>query len=313
MQTLPPDEVIIVDDYSEDNTLQLIEDFIDKHKLVNWLLIKSNENKGYKKSFFRAIMKTSGNIIFLCDHDDIWMPNKLELMSKIMEDNPKILALSSGFTKINHLDDVIDSKNNIFSTNHNLIRKKISKGVCSCISLNEVIIYNVSPGCTSAFDSTLKESLIRVQGTDYDLIHDWKINIIAASMGGLYFLNEPTILYRIHSNNAIGLERNFKTERRIHLYKNALEERKYMKNILEKLKESRNINKKKEIEKSLKQIDLISNSLLERIGALSDQSFLRLFIILFKYRLLNNRMIESWLMDIFIVYISKRNNQKGLN
>lgn len=312
-QTLLPDEVIIVDDFSEDNTLEIVEEFIDKHKLENWVLIKSDVNKGYKSSFFKAIKETKGDIIFLCDHDDIWMPDKLKIMSGIMEDNLGILVLNSGFTKINHLGEVIKSKNNIFSTNHNLIRKKIKVGSCSCISLNEVISYNISPGCTSAFNKIIKGKLEKLQGPEYDLVHDWKINIIGATMGGLFFLNEVTTLYRLHSNNAIGLKRNYESERRIYLYKSALEERIYMANIIGKLKGSHNIFKEKEMEKSIKQIDLISKSLIERINALNKRSFLRLFTILFKYKLLKNRMIESWLMDIFIVYMSKRNNQKGLN
>ena len=46
-----------------------------------------------------------------------------------------------------------------------------------------------------------------VQNTRYELPHDWELNIIADEKGGLYFLNEPLIDYRIHGGNAIGLSK----------------------------------------------------------------------------------------------------------
>ena len=83
--------------------MKIVENFIKINNLYNWTLFKSNMNEGFIKTFNKAISKTSGDIIFLCDQDDIWKENKIEIMSNIMNDK-NILALSCSFTKIDSND-----------------------------------------------------------------------------------------------------------------------------------------------------------------------------------------------------------------
>ena len=70
----PNDEIIIVDDFSKDNSVELISNYKDPRIK----LIKNKSNIGYIKTFEKAINLSKNDIIFLSDQDDIWENNKVE-------------------------------------------------------------------------------------------------------------------------------------------------------------------------------------------------------------------------------------------
>lgn len=97
-QSLQPDEVIITDDKSTDETATIIKDYIKQYKLDNWKLSINEENKGFRKNFMDSIRECSGEYLFLCDQDDIWNQDKISSMTKAMDENPKIDLLVSSLT-----------------------------------------------------------------------------------------------------------------------------------------------------------------------------------------------------------------------
>lgn len=299
-QSKKPDEIVIVDDCSTDNTTLMIKKFIKDNKLEKWQLYLLEENIGYKKAFQIAIKKTKGDVIFLCDHDDIWLNNKLELMSGCMKRNSKILALNSSFIKIDDIGNKILSKNYLFSSNNNLIRKRINKDACIKLDIERLVSYNISPGCTLAFRSNLIEILGKLENDDYDLVHDWKINVIAAGKQGLYFLNTPTTLYRLHSNNTIGLQKKMTINARIIEYTKLLAERKYLTKIIEYQCKNPKVFEGVQRTTLLKTID-INESIEDRITKLKNVSFIKYLFLPIKHKALRGRMIESWLLDLYII------------
>lgn len=94
-QTELPDEVIICDDKSEDNTYEIVESYIADNELHNWKIIKNKENIGWKANFVKLITLATKDIVFLCDQDDIWKPKKIEIMKGILAENPDIKLLVS--------------------------------------------------------------------------------------------------------------------------------------------------------------------------------------------------------------------------
>ena len=62
-QTYPIDEVILIDDVSTDNSYELIHQYIDGYKLINWKLIKNENNLGYRKNFKKGLEIVDGDII----------------------------------------------------------------------------------------------------------------------------------------------------------------------------------------------------------------------------------------------------------
>ena len=88
-QTYLPHEIIISDDCSSDKTLQLLEKYKNNEK-INIKVYKNTENIGFTKNFEKAISKSSGDILFLSDQDDVWYKNKIEIIIKKFNTNPNI-------------------------------------------------------------------------------------------------------------------------------------------------------------------------------------------------------------------------------
>jgi len=88
-QTFIPSELVVADDGSSDATLALVRDFAEKAPFP--VRIIENQNRlGYRTNFMRAAAACTSELIAFCDQDDIWHPNKLEVVRRAFED-PKVL------------------------------------------------------------------------------------------------------------------------------------------------------------------------------------------------------------------------------
>ena len=198
-QTCPADEVIICDDCSKDHTAQLLKDFIKTNNLTNWVLHENEHNIGYIKNFYKAISKTTGDIIFLSDQDDIWNSEKIEFMSDIITNNPEIQMLNSSFSVINSADIEVNVSPAEIYPNPKGIRKRIHpKELLNC-SCAEILQGDISPGCSAVFTKNLKD--IYIKQSSRTIPHDYELNIIAGFINGLYLVDTETMKYRIHDNN----------------------------------------------------------------------------------------------------------------
>ncbi len=82
-QTYQNWEMIIVDDFSSDNSNEIIEKYLQKDNRIK--LIKLNRNSGAAISRNRAIEEAQGQYIAFLDSDDLWKPQKLEKQIKFMQ------------------------------------------------------------------------------------------------------------------------------------------------------------------------------------------------------------------------------------
>ena len=203
LQYIMPDEVVISDDASTDGTAEFVKEYIEKHSLFGWRLFENKENTGFKKNFLKALSLTSGDYIFLCDQDDIWQKDKTERALSVMEQNGDVLSLCTSFDYIDEKDAPLNIKNDENTSNHGLIGKKTDKGALVKIPFKAVLHSNIGPGCATVVRKELKEKFVNFSKSL--IAHDWELNLLAAKENGLYFLNEPLILYRIHSKNTLGL------------------------------------------------------------------------------------------------------------
>ena len=75
-QTRVPDEVLIFDDCSTDNTVTIVRNFIIENPSGNYRLFENKKNKGWRRNFMEGFADAQGDIIFPCDQDDIWLDRK---------------------------------------------------------------------------------------------------------------------------------------------------------------------------------------------------------------------------------------------
>lgn len=201
-QTKTIDEVIIVDDCSTDMSRDIINKYLHKYNLTNWKYILNSTTLGYKKNFRKGICIASGDIIFLCDQDDVWHLDKVEVMCGIMTDT-KILTLASSFNFINANGDKFDIKQEKGKSNNNLLQIDVKSDITK-IDLKVLLKTNFSQGCTMALKKQIKNEFLEYSNSKHP--HDWEINLLSAVHHGCYFLNKKLVDYRIHDRNTIGLD-----------------------------------------------------------------------------------------------------------
>ena len=91
-QTRQPDELIITDDCSTDESETIVREFA-KAAPFTVKFYRNKKNLGYCGNFNAALMKTSGDLVFLSDQDDVWFPDKIEHMVAVAECNPRALVV----------------------------------------------------------------------------------------------------------------------------------------------------------------------------------------------------------------------------
>lgn len=194
LQTRPVDEVIICDDGSSDATAEIVEKFIASRSLCNWHFSKNTENLGYSLNFFGCIEKASGDIIYLCDQDDVWYLTKNEYMTDIMEKDQSILMLSSGY-------DLIDKDGNIIKDKS--VRNVVGEngGNQIPISVKEQIGCSIIRGCASCFRAEIKKYLPKERFDNLLVGHDWLISIISSALGKNIIVEKVLGQYRCHGEN----------------------------------------------------------------------------------------------------------------
>lgn len=179
------DEIIISDDGSNDNTINIINSFNDKR-----IKIYDGPRNGVKQNFANAISKCTGSYIFLSDQDDIWMDNKVEIVLNNFE--------KENCSCIVHDCIVFDSNSNVILEDSFYKLRNSKKGIIKNIWKNSYI------GCCMAFKNEIKEYILPIPN-DIEM-HDQWIGIICEKYGKSIFINDKLIKYRRHENNVSELK-----------------------------------------------------------------------------------------------------------
>jgi glycosyltransferase involved in cell wall biosynthesis len=198
-QSIPANEIIICDDDSTDNTLQIIQEFSAK------LPIKFFQNKPALrtiKNFEYAISLCTGDIIFPCDQDDFWMPQKIEKMVQYLQENPdKEVVCSNARMVDEQLKDLGASLwDKVRLWEQQISDWKNGKAFDLLLQGNRVT------GCTLAMRYDFAKRAIPFP-TDIhpDFIHDGWIGILGALNNRIGLLDEALVLYRQHENQQVGI------------------------------------------------------------------------------------------------------------
>ncbi|SEK38964.1 Glycosyltransferase, GT2 family [Streptococcus equinus] len=191
-QTRMPDEVLICDDGSTDNSVEIVSNYLKKNNLKNWKIVENPYNKGYAKNFIDMIDDAKYEIVFLSDQDDIWKSDKIENMLSVMESNMQVDLLSGA-----NDFEVIEGKHSnveVMETNTMKFNGSVEK-----VKQNKKNMHIQRSGCLmcvrKSFFNTIKNYWI------LDWAHDdflWKYAMLNDSC---FYLHKLTITRRLHNNN----------------------------------------------------------------------------------------------------------------
>lgn len=185
--------ILVRDDGSSDNTINLIKECQKKYKNIE---MYEGNNIGYAKSFWNLINKCSEYDYYaFCDQDDFWLPQKLCKAIKNIEDNRE------------YDEQPILYTSNVIATDKNLV--KIEREFFNGRILNkyETFQKSILPGCTFVFDYNAIKVLKKYDG--YMESHDWLTYMIIRSFGKVIYDDKSYIYYRVHDYNTIGIESKF--------------------------------------------------------------------------------------------------------
>ncbi len=185
-QTYKPSQIIIVDDASSDDTLQVANNFAAHHPEV--MVVQNETRLGYIKNFEKGMLIATASYVALSDQDDIWMPHKLETLLANIGD--QMLAYSDS--------ELIDA-------NGQLLNQKMSS-IKNQLAYHTPIMYTIgawAPGHAMLFKKELVD-----KATPFPTLvtHDFWLGFVATCYSRVVYVNEPLVHYRQHTQNAIGAD-----------------------------------------------------------------------------------------------------------
>jgi glycosyltransferase involved in cell wall biosynthesis len=184
-QTYPNLEIIITDDASSDGTLAILQDFKNRYNNIKVLI--NPVNLGITSTFERSIKNCSGDYIAISDQDDIWDPNKVEILMKCLEN-----------------EDAIYSDSELVDKNGQSLHKLISSLV-NLKSFHTGTAYLVGvcpPGHTMLIQGDFAKYILPIPKS---ILYDRWISFCAAANNGIKFLDMPLVKYRQHETNSFGV------------------------------------------------------------------------------------------------------------
>lgn len=199
-QTRLPDELVIYDDCSKDETVEIIRKFAAVATFPVRIHI-NNTNLGTTKNFNNAINDCQGDIILLSDQDDIWMPEKLRMFESVFQ---KDAAIGLVFCDADLVDENLKF---LKRRNWESVRftSKLQNIFLAGDSFSILLYHNVISGCSMAFRAKYKNIILPIPENLNLIVHDHWIGLLLSSVAKIGLLKEPLVKYRQHPKQQIGV------------------------------------------------------------------------------------------------------------
>lgn len=198
-QTVSVDELVVCDDRSKDDTIEIIKSFAATSRFPVRIYV-NEQNLGSTKNFEKCLSLCEGDIIFLCDQDDRWRNDKVQKQVAFLNARPDLDAVFSDAQMIN--DDSEPTGRTIWQEiEFDHARQQIWKG-----GKPHEILFNgfVVTGATLAIRKSCLARLMPFPTHVQDLIHDAWIAVVLSLENKIDFIADTLISYRIHSSQQVG-------------------------------------------------------------------------------------------------------------
>ena len=202
-QSTRPDELVVSDDGSTDETLTVLERVVeawraeDAAHAVEVVVLRNATALGVTANFEQALAACSGDLIALSDQDDVWQPARLEIMVAEFKRRPELGLLHSDARLVDAagapLGQTLLAALGVSSSN----RAEVHDGGAFGVLLRRNIV-------TGATTILRREVVERSRPFPESWVHDEWLAMVAALTGEVDFLDETLVDYRQHSGNQIG-------------------------------------------------------------------------------------------------------------
>lgn len=182
-------EVVVTDDCSTDNTVPILEEYHQKYGLQ---YVVNEKNLGFTKNFEKTVSLCSGAFIALADQDDVWLPEKIE----ILQGGIGSYSLICSDAKL-----IDENGRLIFHSLKEYMKLPAQTGK----PFQLLLFHPFVTGCTVLIKRELLAKALPIP--EGGTFHDWWFALVASKLNGIRYLNKQLVLYRQHSSNLAGVIR----------------------------------------------------------------------------------------------------------
>jgi glycosyltransferase involved in cell wall biosynthesis len=194
-QSRRPDELVVFDDVSRDDTRSILKAFAD-HSEFPVRLFANKERLGAARNFQQAIQACEGEIIVLSDQDDVWRPHKLMSVVEAFRQHPDAVYAFSDAAMVDQ------SGKPLGQTFWEVVRLRQSIDAFSGARQVEILLrHNLIPGAALAFRASFREKLLPLPE---GWMHDYWIVLLGSILGSGTAVNEVLLDYRSHAAQVCG-------------------------------------------------------------------------------------------------------------
>jgi glycosyltransferase involved in cell wall biosynthesis len=192
-QTYKNIELIIVDDFSSDNSVSTIKEWLNSNRpYLRISFIEHKKNLGLCKTLNEAVVLADGNYLQLISCDDILLDDKIEKQMHLFLENKNLAIVYSDMI-------VIDSNGQQIEDSFFKLCSVETENLPRGYVYEEVLKDNVIPAPSMLID---KSKLKTIGMFDESLVfEDWDFILRATKIYEVDFIREPTVYYRILNNS----------------------------------------------------------------------------------------------------------------
>src|SRR6266540_466474 len=198
-QTRTPDELVLCDDASSDETLKIVERFARELPIfIRVVRVERNATtQGSTRNFCRAISQCTGDMIVLADQDDVWFPTKLAAIEESLHEQPRAAFC---FSDAEIVDAELKPLGYRLWEALGIDRAEQAKFRNGRAFESLLRRYRVT-GATMAFRSHYRHLVLPIPPS---WVHDAWIALILAAVAPCELIKEPLIQYRQHTGQQHG-------------------------------------------------------------------------------------------------------------
>ena len=201
-QTVLPDEIVVSDDGSKDRTVEIVQEIAGLCNSIHICVYTGNQRHGFAQNFEYAVKRCTGDLVFLCDQDDVWLPEKVAKMASVFAEH-------NNASCVFHNASSIDADGNPLPTLFNPFIQELAEKHReeSCIRVQS------EQCCERAASAPLVHGMVMCVSKDLletsfpfpSSQHDGWLFFCAVVQDKCFFLNEILTLRRCHGENTTGV------------------------------------------------------------------------------------------------------------